>query len=99
MNTLSGKTYFAKDPHFESRVTEFLALKVCHLEAEGPHQVVVEQGGGGGGEVRGYQAGKRSSFDAKNKLLFIVAIFVSHCWFIVNILSFVLHRNHCSESC
>ena len=99
MNTLSGKTYFAEDPHFESRVAEFLALKVCHLEAQGPHQVVVEQGGGGGGEVRGHQAGERSSFHAKNEFFFIVAIFVSHCWFIVNILCFVLHRNYCSESC
>ena len=99
MNALSCHRNLTEDPHFETRVAKFVTLEVRHLEAQGPHQVVVEQGGGRGGEVRGYQAGKRSSFDAKNKLLFIVAIFVSHCWFIVNILCFVLHRNYCSESC
>ena len=92
MDTLCSNTDFAEDPHFESRVAEFLALKVCHLEAQGPHQVVVEQGGGRGGEVRGHQAGERSSFHAKDKFFFIVAIFIIHCWFLGNVLCFVLHR-------
>ena len=85
MNTLSGKTYFAEDPHFESRVAEFLALKVCHLKAEGPHQVVVEQGGGGGGEVGGHQAGERSSFDTEDIFFFFIAILVHHGWFVVEV--------------
>ena len=99
MNALHRHSNLAEDPHFKTRVAEFVTLEVSHLEAQGPHQVVVEQGGGRGGEVRGYQAGKRSSFHAKNEFFFIVAIFVSHCWFIVNILCFVLHRNFCSKSC
>ena len=92
MNALDGHSNLAKDPHFKTRVAKFVTLEVRHLEAQGPHQVVVEQGGGGRGQVRGHQAGEWSSFHAKNKFLFIVAILVSHCWFIVDILSFILHR-------
>ena len=53
MDTLNGYSNLAEDPHFKSRITELLTLKVRHLETEGPHQVVVEQGGGGGGEWGG----------------------------------------------
>ena len=93
VNALHRHSNLAEDPHFKPRVAKFVTLEVRHLEAKGPHQVVVEQGGGRGGEVRGHQAGKRSSFYAKYEFFFIVAIFVSHGWFIVNILCFVLHRN------
>ena len=53
MNALHCDANSSQDPHFIARITELLTLKVRHLETEGPHQVVVEQGGGGGGEVRG----------------------------------------------
>ena len=82
MDTLYGNTYFAKDPHFEPRVAELLTLQVRHFETKGPHQVVVQQGGGGSREVRGHQAGERSSFDTKDKFLFFIAVLVKHCWFI-----------------
>ena len=92
MNALSCHRNLTEDPHFETRVAKFVTLEVSHLEAQGPHQVVVEQGGGGRGEVWGYQAGERSSFHAKDKFFFIVAIFIIHCWFLGNVLCFVLHR-------
>ena len=82
MDTLNGYSNLAEDPHFKARIAELLTLKVRHLETEGPHQVVVEQGGGGGGEVRGHQAGERSSFHGKDIFLFIVSVLVAHCWFI-----------------
>ena len=53
MDTLYSQGDFTKDAHFETCITELLTLQVSHLQSEGPHQVVVEQGGGGGGEVRG----------------------------------------------
>ena len=74
MNALHRHSNLAEDPHFKSRITELLTLKVRHLETEGPHQVVVEQGGGGGGEVRGHQAGERSSFHAEDVFFFIVSM-------------------------
>ena len=92
MNALDGHSNLAKDPHFKPRVAKFVTLEVSHLEAQGPHQVVVEQGGGGGRDVRGDKAGERSSFHAKDKFFFIVAIFIIHCWFLGNVLCFVLHR-------
>ena len=92
MNALDGNSNLAKDPQFKPRVAEFVTLEIRHLETQGPHQVVVEQGGGGRGEVRGHQAGEWSSFHAKDKFFFIVAIFIVHCWFLGNILGFVLHR-------
>ena len=82
MDTLNGYSNLAEDPHFKSRITELLTLKVRHLKTKGPHQVVVEQGGGGGGEVRGHQAGERSSFHTKDELFLIVSVLVAHCWFI-----------------
>ena len=81
MDTLHSQGDFTKDAHFETCITEFLTLQISHLQSEGPHQVVVEQGGRGGGEVRGHQAGERSSFDAENIFFFLVAVFVTHCWF------------------
>ena len=81
MDTLYSQGDFTKDAHFETCITELLTLQVSHLQSEGPHQVVVEQGGGGGGEVRGHQAGERSSFDAEDIFFFLVAILVTHCWF------------------
>ena len=88
MDTLNGYSNLAEDPHFKSRITELLTLKVRHLKTKGPHQVVVEQGGGGGGEVRGHQAGERSSFHAEDILFFVVSILVHHCWFIVKVFHF-----------
>ena len=55
MNALSCHRNLTEDPHFETRVAKFVTLEVRHLEAQGPHQVVVEHGGGGGGDVWGYQ--------------------------------------------
>ena len=99
MDTLYTHRNFAEDPHFETRKTKLLTLQVRHFESKGSHQVVVQQGGGGSGEVRGHQAGERSSFHAEDVFFFIISIFVHHCWFIVNILCFVLHLNFCSRSC
>ena len=82
MNALHRHSNLAEDPHFKPRVAKFVTLEVRHLEAKGPHQVVVEQGGGRGGEVGGHQAGERSSFNGENILSFIVSIPVAHCWFI-----------------
>ena len=91
MNTLNGQANLSKDPHFETRVTKLLTLQVRHFESEGSHQVVVQQGGGGCGEVRGHQAGERSSFHAEDVFFFIVSIFVHHCWFIVKVFHFRLY--------
>ena len=81
MNALHCDANSSQDPHFIARITELLTLKVRHLKTKRPHQVVVEQGGGGRGQVRGHQAGERSSFDAEDIFFFLVAILVTHCWF------------------
>ena len=95
MNALSCHRNLTEDPHFETRVAKFVTLEVRHLEAQGPHQVVVEHGGGGGGDVWGYQGWEWSSFHTKNEFLLLVAILVSHSWFMVNVLRFILHL-YCS---
>ena len=81
MDTLHGYGNFAENPHFETCIAELLTLQVSHLQPEGPHQVVVQQGGRGGGEVWGHQAGEWSSFDAEDIFFFLVAVCVTHCWF------------------
>ena len=80
-HTLHGCRDLTEGPHLEAGVAELAALQVGHLEAEAPHQLVVDQGGGGSREVRGCETRKRPTFDAEYIFLFIIRILVKSCWF------------------
>ena len=92
-HTLHGCRDLTQGPHLEARVAELAALQVGHLEAEAPHQLVVDQGGGGSREMRGCETRERSPLDTEHILLFIVGILVECCWFSFH---FVLYWKNCS---
>ena len=78
-HTLHGCRDLTEGPHLEARVAELAALQVGHLEAEAPHQLVVDQGRRGGREMWRRETRKWSPLDTENVFLFIVGILVECC--------------------
>ena len=74
MDGLHGDGDLAKDPQLVSGVGKLGILEVCHLDAEVPHKVVVNQGAGGCWHVWGHQTSKGSSFDTKYEFFIIVGV-------------------------
>ena len=92
-HTLHGCRDLTEGPHLEAGVAELAALQVGHLEAEAPHQLVVDQGGSGSREMRGCETRERSPLDTEHVLLFIVGILLECCWFSFH---FLLYWKNCS---
>ena len=80
-HTLHGCRDLTQGPHLEARVAELAALQVGHLEAEAPHQLVVNQGGGGSREMRGCETRKRPPLTTEHIFLLLICILVKCCWF------------------
>lgn len=74
MDGLHSDGNLTKDPQLVPGKEELGVLQVCHLDAEVPHKVVVNQGAGGCRQVWGNQTSKGSSFDTKDEFFFIVSV-------------------------
>ena len=79
LDALHGGGYAPEDPELVAGQGVLPALEVGQLHAEGPHQVVVQQGVGWLLQVRGHQHGKRSAFTREDILMIIVTVLVAGC--------------------
>jgi len=77
LDALDGGGDLAEDTHLVSRIVKLATLKVGHLEAEVPDQIVVNEVGDGCGKVVGDEGGKGPPFTGKNVFLLSVAVLVA----------------------